>query len=154
MQRTAREGDVAPLFSTVLHTGRQFSLIDYRGRHSVVLFFYPRDFTTGCTAEACALRDTAAEFADADAIVLGISYDSSDTHARFARDVGMTVPLVADVDRSISRAYGAERLFGRSFGPKRMTVVIDREGIVRKVERDEFNPRGLVTRALAVLQRG
>jgi peroxiredoxin Q/BCP len=142
------EGDVAPLFASVLHTGERFALIDYRGRKSVVLFFYPRDFTTGCTAEACALRDNADRFAEADAVVAGVSYDNNDAHARF----GLAVPLIADADHAISRLYGAERFVGRSFGPKRMTVVIDKEGVIKRIERAEFDPEGLVIRALRLLQ--
>jgi peroxiredoxin Q/BCP len=145
------EGDDAPLFSSILHTGERFSLTDYRGR-TVVLFFYPRDFTTGCTAEACTLRDSLTEFTETDAVVVGVSYDSNESHKAFARELGLTFPLIADLDRSISRAYGAERMIGRSFGPKRMVVVIDKQGVVRKIARDEFNPQGLVSRALQVVR--
>jgi peroxiredoxin Q/BCP len=133
-----REGEVAPDFQARLSTGEEFRLSEFRGRKSVVLSFYPKDFTSGCTSQACSYRDNFDRVKDLGALIVGISGDGVATHKEFASAFNLPYPLISDRDRSISRLYGAAR-FGGSFLPlKRVTFVIDKEGIIRKVAHHEF----------------
>jgi peroxiredoxin Q/BCP len=103
----------------------------------VVLYFYPRDNTPGCTKEACSLRDSYAAIADANAVVLGVSTDSADSHQKFISKFGLPFTLIADIDKAVSTLYGTygeKTLYGKvGLGMKRTTFVIDPEGIIRKV---------------------
>ncbi|MDH3253129.1 MAG: peroxiredoxin, partial [Ignavibacteria bacterium] len=104
-----REGETAPQFTSLLSNGSRFSLTDYRGQNNVVLVFYPKDFTPGCTKELCEFRDNYDALVRLNAVVVGISYDSHDSHRKFAEAHNLPFPLISDPDRSISRAYGTER---------------------------------------------
>jgi peroxiredoxin Q/BCP len=122
-------GDKAPDFVGESTHGRR-SLSEYRGRN-VILYFYPRDQTPGCTMESCSLRDGADQIKAYDAGVLGVSTDDVDSHKRFASMHNLNFPLIADPDFSICRRYGVlneERKVAR-----RVTFVIDKEGIVRHI---------------------
>jgi peroxiredoxin Q/BCP len=133
-----REGDVAPDFQARLSNGKDFRLSEFRGKKSVVLSFYPKDFTAGCVSQACSYRDNIEWITDLGAVIVGISYDGDATHEEFSRAYHLPYPLISDRDRSISRLYGAAR-FGGSFLPaKRVTFVIDKEGIIRKVAHHEL----------------
>jgi peroxiredoxin Q/BCP len=133
-----REGDVAPDFQVRLSTGQDFRLSDFRGKTCVVLSFYPKDFTAGCTSQACSYRDNFSRVRDLGALIVGISYDGDSTHKEFSRMYNLPYPLISDQDRSISRLYGAAR-FGGSFLPlRRVTFVIDKKGIIRKVAHHEL----------------
>ena len=101
-----KEGDKAPEFTAATNGGGTVSLADYRGKH-VILYFYPKDDTSGCTKEACAFRDHFAEFRRKGAIVLGVSIDSAKSHDKFAAKYKLPFMLVADEDKAIVRAYGA-----------------------------------------------
>jgi peroxiredoxin Q/BCP len=131
-------GTPAPDFSASLSTGKRFALADYRGKNPVVLFFYPADFTQGCTQEVCEFRDGYDALAGEGAVVIGISQDTHSSHARFSEEYHLPFPLVSDADHAISRAYGVERLGGFVPMPKRVTYVIDEEGIVRAAIHHEF----------------
>jgi peroxiredoxin Q/BCP len=124
-------GTPAPDFSATLSNGERISLREFRGRNSVVLFFYPGDFTQGCTRQACAFRDGYTELTEAGAVLFGVSSDSDASHRDFSQTYRLPYPLISDVDRAISRAYGVERLGGALPLPKRVTYVVDKEGIVR-----------------------
>ena len=126
-----RVGTMAPDFTVTLNTGKRIALTDYRGKNPVVLFFYPADFTQGCTQQACSFRDNYKELERAGAILLGISWDTDSSHAQFSRENRLPYPLISDTSRAIIRAYGVERLGGLIALPKRVTYVIDKEGIVR-----------------------
>ena len=126
----------APAFTLRSHNGNTVSLSDYRGS-PVVLYFYPRDFTSGCTKEACAFRDARAELQQAGAVLLGVSTDSVETHERFAEKHRLHFPLLADVDHAVAEQYGAWREKNnhgkKSLGIQRSTFLIDRDGKVAKV---------------------
>lgn len=116
----------------------QLHLSDLRG-HTVVLYFYPKDDTPGCTAEACSFRDANHRMQKQGIKVLGISTDDEASHRRFAEKYGLPFPLLADTDTSVSQAYGVygeKNLYGKKYiGVSRVTFLIDKEGVVRKVWR-------------------
>src|ERR1700738_3764281 len=126
MAKTPQVGEQAPDFE-LPGTEGSFKLSDHRGER-VVLLFYPGDNTPVCTKQFCSYRDNRDAFAELDATVVGISSQSLDSHNTFAQKHGLTVPLLADVDHSVARAYSAHR--GR-LGTTRAVIVIDEDGIVR-----------------------
>lgn len=128
-----RPGDPAPPFTAVLSTGKAVALSDYRGKQPLVLFFYPRDETAGCIAEVCSFRDSYGAIRAAGAALLGVSFDPPDSHDRFIAHYGLPFPLIADTGRGLSRQYGAVRWEGPWPRMKRVTYVIDRDGIIRGV---------------------
>jgi len=129
-------GRPAPDFELPDHEGKSTRLSQFRGQ-SVVLYFYPRDDTPGCTKEACAFRDDESAYQKAGAVVLGVSPDPPDSHARFRSKFGLPFPLLADVDKKVSRLYGVwgkKKMMGREyFGVKRSTFVIGPDGVIRRV---------------------
>ena len=131
-------GMVAPEFSLPSTLGRKVSLSEFRGRR-VILYFYPKDDTPGCTMEACAFRDHLPRITSKDAVVLGVSLDDELSHQRFAQKYNLPFALLSDVDAAVSRQYGTykeKNLYGRSYwGIERTTFVIDREGRVENVFR-------------------
>ena len=131
-------GMEAPDFSLPSTLGRKVTLSEFRGRR-VVLYFYPKDDTPGCTMEACAFRDNLSRITAKDAVVLGISLDDELSHNRFVQKYNLQFPLLSDVDAAICRRYGTYKeksLYGRNFwGVERTTFVIDREGKVENVFR-------------------
>jgi peroxiredoxin Q/BCP len=121
-------GDQAPDFTLNASDGRPVSLKGLRGK-IVVLYFYPKDFTPGCTKEACSFRDDFSEFKGRDVAIVGISYDEPKRHAEFEMQYNLPFVLLSDGDKSVSKMYGAE-------GPlaaKRITYVIDKEGKILQV---------------------
>jgi peroxiredoxin Q/BCP len=132
------EGSKAPEFDLEADDGRRVKLGDFVGR-KVVLFFYPKDDTPGCTTEACNFRDAVPRFRDMDAVILGVSADSVASHAKFKAKYGLTFPLLSDPDRTVCEAYGVwktKSLYGRSFlGIERSTFLIDRRGVVARAWR-------------------
>ena len=129
-------GDKAPDFLGVDESGREIRVSDYKGRRLVV-YFYPKDSTPGCTAEACSLRDGMDELVAAGYAVVGISADSAASHARFKEKQQLNFPLVADVEKSTIQAFGAwgeKKMAGRTYmGIMRTTFVIDAEGVIERV---------------------
>jgi len=119
-------GDRAPDF-TLEGTDGTFRLAEHRGRR-VVLLFYPGDDTAVCTRQFCSYRDRADDMSALDAVVVGISHQGLDSHEAFVASHGLTVPLLADVDRSVARAYGVS---APVLGTRRATFVVDEDGIVR-----------------------
>jgi len=137
-------GDMAPDFALPDETGRIHRLSDYRGKR-VVLYFYPKDDTPGCTTEACGFRNRLGEFSDRDAVVLGVSPDPPASHQRFAQKYGLTFPLLADEDHRVAQQYGVwvekVRYGARSMGIARTTFIIDRDGRIAHVFRN-VRPEG------------
>lgn len=135
MAEWIEEGETAPDFTLQADDGREVTLSALRGK-PVVLYFYPKDDTPGCTKEACAFRDRRDAIASAGAVVLGVSPDDVASHGRFRDKFSLNFPLLADPDHRVADAYGAWRErtnYGRTFmGIQRSTFVIDREGKVRK----------------------
>ena len=132
------EGKPAPEFELRSDAGETVKLSDLRGK-PVVLYFYPKDDTPGCTKQACGIRDAWGEFERAGALVLGISPDDERSHAKFKEKYGLQFPLLADTDHAIAEAYDVwkEKSFAgkRYMGVERSTFVIDPEGKVAKVMR-------------------
>jgi thioredoxin-dependent peroxiredoxin len=131
MARGIQVGDKAPDFTLPSQSGEQVTLRDRLGERVVVLYFYPKDNTSGCTAEACAFRDSYETFTDAGAEVIGVSSDSSDRHAAFAGKHNLPFTLVADQGGKVRKSYGVPSVLGVI--PGRVTYVIDRTGTVRQV---------------------
>lgn len=131
-----REGCRAPAFSVLASGGGKVSLADFKGRH-VILYFYPRDNTPGCTKEACAFRDDFAAFMKKGAVVLGVSPDSVKSHDKFAEKFKLPFTLLADEERQIVQAYGVwgEKTFmGRKYqGVHRVTFLIGPDGMIKKI---------------------
>lgn len=124
-------GSLAPDFSLASQDGNQISLVDYRGKW-VVLYFYPKDFTSGCTIEAHNFQRDQAEFAKRNAVILGVSVDSADSHKRFCAKEGLNFKLLADTSRKVSKEYGSLINFGVAQFSARNTFLIGPEGrIVR-----------------------
>lgn len=131
-----KTGRKAPDFNLPSSEGKTVRLQDLRGK-KVVLYFYPRDMTPGCTREACAFRDVHSRIRKAGAAVFGVSPDSVDSHGRFRDQYRLNFPLLSDADKKVARRYGAygeKVLYGKKIvGMIRSTFVIDEEGVVRKV---------------------
>jgi len=145
-----REGEHAPAFSGVTADGSTLSLADFRGK-PLILYFYPRDNTPGCTKEACSFRDHAGEIAGAGGAILGVSMDSQDAHRKFIADFQLSFPLLSDREATICKAFGVARL-GGWFPPKRVTFVIDADGVVRRVIQSEFGIAKHIDEALETLR--
>jgi peroxiredoxin Q/BCP len=132
----AAEGQPAPAFALADQDGKSHRLADFRGK-TLVLYFYPKDDTPGCTKEACAFRDARTAYAKAGAHVVGISPDSSQSHKKFADKYELPFVLLADPDRTACEAYGVwkeKNMYGKkSMGVERTTFVIDGLGTIRKV---------------------
>ena len=129
-------GDKAPDFTGVNEKGEQVSLTDFRGK-KLVLFFYPKDNTPGCTAEACNLRDNYQDLKDRGYALLGVSPDSSKKHQNFINKFSLPFPLLADTENEVMKAYGAygqKKMFGKSYmGVLRTTFIINEEGNIEKI---------------------
>ena len=128
-------GDQAPDFKLPTDGGKTLSMQDLRGQN-VVLYFYPKDDTPGCTREACSFRDNLPKFSSKDATILGVSRDSSESHDQFKAKFQLPFTLVSDVDGKLSEGYGVwverERDGKKSMGINRSTFLIDKTGVVRK----------------------
>ena len=132
------EGKPAPEFTLTSDSGEPVSLSDFKGRQ-VVLYFYPKDDTPGCTTQACGIRDVYGEFEREGAAVLGVSPDDEASHVKFKEKYGLPFTLLADPDHSVSEQYGVwgeKKYMGRTYmGVERSTFVIDADGNVKRVMR-------------------
>lgn len=142
-------GDRAPDFTAPKGGGGDFHLGDLLGRKAVVLYFYPKDDTPGCTAEACGFRDNRAAFSEAGAEVVGVSADSVASHVRFAEKYNLPFMLVSDTDGVVRGLYGVSP---KGPLPTRATFVIDAQGVVRSVLSSLPSAPQHVDRALAALR--
>jgi peroxiredoxin Q/BCP len=131
-------GDKAPSFTLPADGGGEVSLKDFKGK-TVVLYFYPKDDTSGCTAEACAFRDAIPDFSKVAAEIIGISRDSVKSHDKFKAKYDLPFPLASDEDGKVCEAYGTwveKSMYGRKYmGIERSTFLIDGKGVVRNVWR-------------------
>lgn len=143
-------GDRAPDFELEAAPGERIRLSDFRGRKNVVLFFYPKDETAGCTVEACRFRDSHAEFLATGAEVLGVSRDSLDSHDRFKSRHNLPYRLLSDPRGEVAARYGLSKALG--LFPGRVTFVIDAEGIIRHITDSRLRFTQHVTDALEVVR--
>jgi peroxiredoxin Q/BCP len=151
MARGIQVGDKAPDFTLPSQSGDEVRLADRLGERVVVLYFYPKDNTSGCTAEACAFRDSYETFTDAGAEVIGVSSDSADKHAAFAGRHNLPFTLLSDRGGRVRKSYGVPSVLG--VVPGRVTYVIDRTGTVRHVFSSMMNIDQHVSDALAVVRQ-
>jgi peroxiredoxin Q/BCP len=149
-RETVDVGSVAPDFTLPSQTGKKVSLGDFLGRKPVVLFFYPKDDTPGCTKEACAFRDDHEEFGRLDAEVLGISSDSVESHRNFAEAHDLPFTLLSDAGGKVRRLYSVPSTLG--LFPGRETYVIDGDGVVRHVFSSQLAATRHVREALEALR--
>lgn len=131
-----KAGDKAPFFKGINQDGKEISLSDYKGK-KLILYFYPKDNTSGCTAEACSLNEGYSELTSQGYEVVGVSPDSVSSHQKFIAKYNLSFNLIADTEKEILQAYGvwAEKsMYGRKYmGVLRTTFLIDEEGIIKKV---------------------
>jgi len=130
-------GKTAPDFTLPSTTGENVSLRQFKGKKTVVLYFYPKDETPGCTKEACEFRDLSAEFEKHNAVILGVSTDSLETHQRFREKHKLPFTLLSDEDATVSKLFGVykqKNLYGKKhLGIERTTFVIDRTGRIAQI---------------------
>ena len=143
-------GDQAPDFSLPTQSGSTISLRDFLGKGAVVMYFYPKDDTPGCTAEACSFRDSYEVFKQAGAEVIGISSDSEESHQQFASKHKLPFTLLSDKKGALRKQYGVPSALG--ILPGRVTYVIDKQGVVRHIFNDMLNAQRHISEALQVVQ--
>ncbi|MEI3608435.1 thioredoxin-dependent thiol peroxidase [Pseudogracilibacillus sp. SO10305] len=132
---TVEVGKEAPNFTLDNQVGEKITLSDFRGKN-VVLYFYPKDMTPGCTTQACDFRDNYSQFKDTNTVILGISPDPIERHQKFIDKHDLPFPLLADTTHEVAEEYGVwklKKMFGKEFyGIERSTFIIDKDGIVQK----------------------
>ena len=132
----AEEGKKAPNFKLKDQNGKTVSLEDFKGKN-VILYFYPKDNTSGCTAEACNFRDEFTKFGKLNAVIIGISPDSSESHKKFAQKYDLPFILLSDEDKKVLELYGVwkeKSMYGRKYmGVERTTVIIGTDGKIKKI---------------------
>ena len=143
-------GDIAPDFSLQDQKGRTVQLSDFKGQKWVILYFYPKDNTPGCTAESCSFRDAYQDFQDMGAEVIGVSSDSVESHQGFAEKHRLPFILLSDVGGKLRKSYGVPSTLG--LFPGRVTYVIDKEGVVRHLFSSQLNATQHVKEALKIVQ--
>jgi peroxiredoxin Q/BCP len=140
---TIKEGDKAPDFTANDQNGKQVSLSDYKGKN-VILYFYPKDDTPGCTAEACSFRDNYQSLVSQGFAVIGVSTDSEKSHKKFETKYSLPFTLIADEDKKINEAYGVwaeKNMYGKTYmGTARTTFIIGADGIIKHIITKVDNP--------------
>ncbi len=148
-------GDRAPDFELVANNGRMVSLGDYHRQKNIVLYFYPKDDTPGCTVEACGFRDAMPAIHKADAVILGVSPDNLSSHQKFVGKFSLPFLLLSDEDKKICKAYGVwveKNMYGKKYmGVLRTTFIIDKQGKIAKIF-EKVKPQGHEEEALESLQ--
>jgi peroxiredoxin Q/BCP len=143
-------GDNAPDFTLPSQMGDNVTLSEYFGKKNIVLYFYPKDETRGCTREACEFRDRYDVFTSLGAEVLGVSSDTLESHKSFATHHGLPFLLLSDEDGKVRKLYGVPSTMG--IIPGRVTYIIDKKGVVRHVFSSQFQPEKHIEEALKVLK--
>jgi peroxiredoxin Q/BCP len=144
-----KPGQPAPDFELPDQNGTPVRLSQFRGHNAVVIFFYPKDDTSGCTKEACGFRDRFEAFQAKGVRILGISSDSTGSHQQFAAKFGLQYSLLSDEGGRVRKLYGVRSTFG--FIPGRVSFVIDRDGVLRHIFSSQFQPERHVEEALRAL---
>jgi len=150
MSGSVEIGDVAPDFTLKDQRGQTVSLKDFLGKKAVVLYFYPKDNSPGCTKEACKFRDSYEDFKDAGAEVIGVSSQSEESHSIFSTTFALPFILLSDEEGKVRELYGVKSSLG--FLPGRVTYVIDKGGIVRHIFSSQLEPERHVEESLRVLR--
>lgn len=143
-------GDHVPAFSLPKQDGTSVSFEDFLGQSVIVLYFYPKDDTPGCTAEACSFRDSYDVFKQAGAEVIGISSDSAESHQKFTSKYSLPFVLLSDKGGAVRKLFGVPSAMGVL--PGRVTYVIDKQGVVRHIFNDMFNAQKHITEALKIVK--
>jgi len=148
-----QQGDLAPDFKLPSDEGPEVGPSDFLGKR-VILYFYPKDNTSGCTTQACDLRDSLPAIDSQGAVVMGVSPDPVSSHAKFRENFGLNFLLLSDVDHSVAEAYGVwkeKSMYGRKYwGVERSTFIIDEAGVIAEAWR-RVSPKDHVRRVLGVL---
>jgi thioredoxin-dependent peroxiredoxin len=144
-------GDTAPDFTLTSQKGENVTLSQFRGKKNVILYFYPKDETPGCTREACTFRDSYELFTDLGAEVVGVSADAVESHKAFAEHYNLPFTLLSDVDNAVRKLYGVTSSLG--IIPGRVTFVIDKKGVVRHVFSSQLQPEKHIEEAREVLKK-
>lgn len=130
-----KEGIKAPDFTAIDQNGAKIKLSSFKDKKNVVLYFYPKDMTPGCTTQACNFRDQHKKFKDT--VILGVSIDSSEKHQKFIAKYDLPFTLIADIDKKVVQKYGVwqeKKLYGKTFmGIVRTTIIIDKTGTIQKI---------------------
>lgn len=149
-----QEGSQAPDFTLPADDGSEISLSDFRGK-KVILYFYPKDNTSGCTTQACDLRDQQAALDAKGAVILGVSPDPIKSHVKFRNKFQLNFPLLSDEDHKVAEAYGVwkeKSMYGKKYwGIERSTFIINEEGVVEEAWR-RVRPKGHAEKVLGVLE--
>ncbi|MHA6260296.1 thioredoxin-dependent thiol peroxidase [Sporosarcina sp. CAU 1771] len=152
---TNLEGQKAPEFTLTNEKGKEVSLTDFAGEKYVILYFYPKDATPGCTTQACDFRDAFEDFSELNAVILGVSPDNAASHEKFIEKQGLPFSLLVDEEHVVSEQYGVwklKKMFGKEFmGIERSTFLIDPKGVVVKEWR-KVKVKGHIEEALANLK--
>ena len=143
-------GDMAPDFTLPAQNGESVSLSDFRGKKAVVLYFYPKDDTPGCTAESCAFRDRYETFTDVGAEVIGISGDSVSSHRQFASKHNLPFTLLSDSGDRVRKLYDVPATLW--ILPGRVTYVIDKDGVIRHIFNSQLDFQGHVNESMKILE--
>lgn len=143
-------GDRAPEFTLPDQSGEVVSLKDFLGKRSIVLYFYPKDFTVGCTTETKSFSERYEEFKELGAEVIGVSSDTVESHESFASECNASFTLLSDEGERVRSLYGVESSLGLI--PGRVTYIIDRSGIVRHIFASQLNPKKHVKEAMETLR--
>jgi peroxiredoxin Q/BCP len=143
-------GTEAPHFTATLDDGTTFDLAEYRGKKHVVLYFYPKDFTAGCTAQACSFRDNYGLISKYDAVIVGVSGDGEASHTSFKERHDLPFPLIADPGKHVHRLYEVVGLI--PWMTPRITYVIDKQGVIRSSIRHDFRVKEHVPDVIEALE--
>jgi peroxiredoxin Q/BCP len=152
MSNSIQLGDNCPNFTLNNQAGQSVSISDYLGKKKLVLFFYPKDDTPGCTKEACEFRDRYADFIEEGCVVFGISSDSVDSHVGFAEKHNLPYDLLSDSKKEVRKLFGVP---GNLFGliPGRVTYVMDEKGVVIGIFNSQLDPIGHIDTALQLIRK-
>ena len=149
-----KEGDPAPEFKALASDGNELALKDFKGKKNVVLYFYPKDDTPGCTVEACGFRDAIKKTESKEAVVLGVSPDNLKSHQKFIEKLNLPFLLLADEDKKICNDYGVwikKNMYGREYmGVARTTFIIGKDGKIKKIF-TKVTPKGHEEEVLSIL---
>ena len=143
-------GDKAPDFTLPSQMGDNVTLSEYFGEKNIVLYFYPKDETKGCTREACEFRDRYDVFTNLGAEVLGVSSDSLESHKSFATHHGLPFLLLSDEEGKVRKLYGVPSTMG--ILPGRVTYIIDKKGVIRHIFNSQYKPKKHIEEALKILE--